>query len=632
MNTVDVDAVFAGLRRARVAILGDFCLDHYLFIDSHWHETSVETGLPVIGVAREKYSPGGAGNVAANVAALGVPAVHCLGCLGDDPYGIALSDSLRRLGCDVSGFVVQPEGYTTRAYVKPIRDEKEDSRFDHGVANRISSETTRKIAAYLETLLPNLDAVVLNQQVTAGVWSEELFDAVNRLAARFPRVVFVADSRHHAARFRGIVMKLNAVEAARLAGREARDSDQVGETETDADLAKLFERFHAPVVVTRGAAGAVGHDAQGVHRVPGVHIVGETDTVGAGDTFCSALAACLGAGLGLPTALAVANWSASVTVRKLRQTGTANEAEIRAVAADADYVYAPELAARPNRARYLEGLDVETVTRRSLAQVRYVLFDHDGTISTLRQGWEEVMEPMMVRAIFGKRHGEADERAYARVVSAVRGYIDQSTGIATLQQMQALREMVKTFGFVPEREILDIHGYKAVYNEALMALVRDRLARLTRGERSVEDFVLKDAVPMLRALRARGIKLALASGTDQEDVLSEAQALGYADLFDGGIFGATREVTHCSKRVVVERILAQSGSSGEALLVCGDGPVELRLARKRGGIALGVASDEVRRYGWNPAKRARLIRAGADYLLPDWSQHARVFDALLGKG
>ncbi|HEY9593499.1 MAG TPA: hypothetical protein VHE79_03420, partial [Spirochaetia bacterium] len=60
---------------------------------------------------------------------------------------------------------------------------------------------------------------------------------------------------------------------------------------------------------------------------------------------------------------------------------------------------------------------------------------------------------------------------------------------------------------------------------------------------------------------------------------------------------------------------------GEGTVVTfGDGPVEMRETKRRGGIAVGVASDELRRFGWNMRKRARLIRAGADLVVPDFAQ------------
>jgi hypothetical protein len=58
----------------------------------------------------------------------------------------------------------------------------------------------------------------------------------------------------------------------------------------------------------------------------------------------------------------------------------------------------------------------------------------------------------------------------------------------------------------------------------------------------------------------------------------------------------------------------------DGLVMFGDGPVEIRETRRSHGLAIGVASDEVRRFGLNPAKRARLIRAGADLIIPDFSQ------------
>ncbi len=334
MTASDLDRVFAAVRGVRVAILGDFCLDHYLLIDPTWREVSVETGLPVHGVAGQRFSPGGAGNVAANLAALGAGAIHCLGCVGDDPYGVCLRACLDALGCDTSSIVTQAEEYATRAYVKPLHGTEEGSRFDHGIANRVSPATTRHIVSRLEALLPDIDAVIVNQQVTAGLWSPPLVDAVNTLIARFPQRPWVLDSRHQAEQFRGHLLKVNAREAARLNGRDVDRGQPVTEAETRDDLIRLFRRFSAPVVITRGESGAISRDEDGTVLVPGVRWQGETDPVGAGDAFTSALAACLGARLGLETALTIANWAAAVTVRKLRETGTATEGEIRALAAE----------------------------------------------------------------------------------------------------------------------------------------------------------------------------------------------------------------------------------------------------------------------------------------------------------
>jgi hypothetical protein len=135
--------------------------------------------------------------------------------------------------------------------------------------------------------------------------------------------------------------------------------------------------------------------------------------------------------------------------------------------------------------------------------------------------------------------------------------------------------------------------------------------------------------------------------------MAEAEVLGHATLFNGGIYGAAGDIDSCSKKMVLDRILdkiaeEQEGGSVEALkrrsvegaphastsssvAVFGDGPVELRESRKRGGLAIGIASDEVRRYGLNLEKRTRLIKAGAHVVVPDFSQRDELLELLFNE-
>jgi phosphoglycolate phosphatase-like HAD superfamily hydrolase len=124
------------------------------------------------------------------------------------------------------------------------------------------------------------------------------------------------------------------------------------------------------------------------------------------------------------------------------------------------------------------------------------------------------------------------------------------------------------------------------------------------------------------------VRLYLASGTDETDVKREAECLGYADVFDGGIYGSIGQVDKDAKKVVIERILNEINGAFDQLIAFGDGPVEMREAKRRGAVAIGVASDEVRRFGLNLEKRRRLIRAGADALVPDFSQWPQLWRLL----
>lgn len=271
--------------------------------------------------------------------------------------------------------------------------------------------------------------------------------------------------------------------------------------------------------------------------------------------------------------------------------------------------------------------EIEIVTRFPAAHaVTHVVFDHDGTISTLREGWESVMEPQMMRAILGAEEGAVGASAPGATVvdevrAAVQEFIARTTGVQTLVQMEGLRELVRRYGFVPEAAILSASAYKARYNAALMRMVERRTAKFARGELTVEDVTVKGVVAFLQRLAKAGLVLHLASGTDEHDLVREARLLGYADLFAGGIHGARGSIEHEPKRVVLLGILQglQGRDDSASLVVVGDGPVEIREGVRAGALTVGVASDEIRRYGRSDVKRSRLVHAGADLIVPDFS-------------
>jgi phosphoglycolate phosphatase-like HAD superfamily hydrolase len=247
-----------------------------------------------------------------------------------------------------------------------------------------------------------------------------------------------------------------------------------------------------------------------------------------------------------------------------------------------------------------------------LGHIRHALFDFDGTLSVLRQGWEEVMVPVMVEAIC--RAGPS----LPTIEDEVRAYIDRSSGILTIQQMEWLVDAVQRHGF--SGQACTAAEYKSIYLERLMVRVRQRIHRLETGEADPDEYSMAGAQEILRLLAQRGIRLYLASGTDQADVEREAAALGLFPFFEGRIYGAVDNREEHAKGRVIQRILDQNHLSGDHLLVVGDGPVEIREGALRRAVTLGVATDEVARLGWNPHKTDRLTRAGADLLVADFSR------------
>ena len=101
---------------ARIAVIGDFCLDAYWDVDTSATQKSLETGLDTRPVRSQRYSPGGAGNVLANIAALGVREVHALGVIGDDPFGSCLRSALQPSTCLMNGLLTDSEKWQTPVF------------------------------------------------------------------------------------------------------------------------------------------------------------------------------------------------------------------------------------------------------------------------------------------------------------------------------------------------------------------------------------------------------------------------------------------------------------------------------------------------------------------------------------
>jgi rfaE bifunctional protein kinase chain/domain len=630
LSRAEMVSTLNNLSQVSVAVIGDFCLDVYWTIDRSASEISLETGLKTDPVRLQRYAPGGAGNVVMNLATLGVRQVYPVGVLGNDPFGGELRRLLESSQVNGSGLISQAVDWATPTYIKPCVNEQELSRIDFGNFNRLSGVAEQELFTKLEDILDQVSVVLINHQVTGSMHDSPSFrNRLQQVMSRHPKLTFIIDSRGYHESYPKAIHKLNGHEVLKACGKAVAVGEDISLEDIVQQAQELSKRWASPLIVTRGERGCLVFSGDVPGLIFGLQLPGRTDPVGAGDTFSSALAATFSAGTNLAAAAFIANIAAAVTTQKLFQTGTATPDEILELGANADYAFYPELAESQHRARHIDGSEIEIIAGPlPRLNIRHAIFDHDGTISTLREGWERIMEPMMTKAILGTQFGTADEKLFNRVKERVQEFIERTTGIQTIAQMHGLVDLVEEFGLVPKDQILPAVKYKGIFNEELMALVNLRLAKLDAGELDISDFTLKGAVPFLRALQGVGVRLYLASGTDEEDVKREAEHLGYADVFQGGIYGSIGEVTKDAKKIVIERILNEVDGAFAQLIAFGDGPVEMREAKRRGAVGIGVASDELRRFGTNPEKRRRLIRAGADALVPDFSQWQKLWGLL----
>lgn len=254
------------------------------------------------------------------------------------------------------------------------------------------------------------------------------------------------------------------------------------------------------------------------------------------------------------------------------------------------------------------------------SRARVALFDFDGTISLIRSGWVDVMVPMMVEILAETKSGESE----AALTEVVKEFVGRLTGKQTIYQMIELAENVTKRGGTAK----DPLAYKHQYLELLWEDIKGRVAELRDGQCAPEKWMVPGSIELLEALKARGLKLYLASGTDHKYMAEEARLLGVDKYFDGGVFGALDDYKSFSKAILIQRIIAGSEAKGEEFLGFGDGYVEIENVKQVGGVTVGVASDEPDCAKVDEWKRNRLVEVGADYIVPHYRQHAELMATL----
>lgn len=265
--------------------------------------------------------------------------------------------------------------------------------------------------------------------------------------------------------------------------------------------------------------------------------------------------------------------------------------------------------------------DIEVINNNSSDRIfRSVLFDFDGTISLIRQGWQEIMKPYFFEILRQSSIDETDDE----IMNCVGDFVDRLTGEQTIYQCIELAAEVSKRNSMPEKP----EFYKDEYNRRLLKHIDIRIKNLENKKRELIDFVVPGSFELLCALKDLGNSLYLASGTDEPNVLYEASLLGVDKFFDG-IYGAQKEYKLFSKKHVIENILIKHKLQGDQLLGFGDGYVEIENIKQVGGYAVGVASDELNKSGVDSWKRRRLIEAGADIIIADFSETDRLINFLL---
>lgn len=303
----------------RILVVGDLMLDEYVWGDVN--RVSPEAPVQVVAVRREDHTLGGAGNVAANLAALGAQ-VSVAGVAGDDRAGTLLTRRFQEIGVDIDGIVCEP-GRTTTRKTRIIAAGQQVLRIDRETPKPITAETLKAVGKQIATDILRADAVLISDY-GKGLLTPELLRSVIDTGRRLDRPVLVDPKGVDYTRYAGAsLVTPNRKEAGQAAGTEIVDDAALeraaARIRTDAGLERLL--------ITCGKDGMVLF-AEGC---PARTIRSEArqvfDVSGAGDTVLAVMGLALAAGAGWTEAATLANTAAGIVVGKVG-TATVSRKEL----------------------------------------------------------------------------------------------------------------------------------------------------------------------------------------------------------------------------------------------------------------------------------------------------------------
>jgi len=311
----------------KVGILGDICLDVYWHADMRKSELSLETPHYMLPVVKERMSPGGGANVAANMAALNPKRVTVFGAIGDDWRGKELIQLLSKLGIKKTGIVTGLK--FSNAYIKPMRNGisniiYEDPRIDFVSHEPVSKALEDDLILAIEKAANNLDVLCVSDQLPFGVVTERVRECICELARQGLRVV--VDSRYNIGMFTNVILKPNAREAAVTMGIAPEIINSLKDFENVSK--ELSIKTGCDVFLTIGDKGSVYVSKNQMWHIPAYDLNAPIDICGAGDSSLSGFGLSLAAGAEPWEAAYIAGLCSEVTIQQIGITGTATRDQI----------------------------------------------------------------------------------------------------------------------------------------------------------------------------------------------------------------------------------------------------------------------------------------------------------------
>mgnify|MGYP001610017714 CR=1 FL=1 len=296
----------------KILVVGDIMLDKYIWGDVS--RISPEAPVQVVNVLKETYEPGGASNVANNVATLDGNA-FMVGIAGDDEAKKILFNELKIREINTDGIFIDNEKPTTQK-IRIVGRSQQLLRVDYEKKEHVHKNIEKAMVGFFEKIISEVDVIVISDYAK-GVITPEVSQRLIQIAGDNNKIIIVDPKPKHLSLYSNVTLITpNNAEAGEMTNIEDGSDDAIAEMGN-----KLLKYLNANVLITRGEKGMSLFERNGsIKHIP-ANAKEVYSLIGAGDTVVATLALALASGASLEEAATLANIAAGIKVGKI---GTAS--------------------------------------------------------------------------------------------------------------------------------------------------------------------------------------------------------------------------------------------------------------------------------------------------------------------
>ncbi len=300
--------ILAKIQNKKILVIGDIMLDKYIW--GKVKRISPEAPVQIVNVDRESYVPGGAANVASNITSISANA-FMVSIVGNDTAKNILIEELKKRNVNTDGIFIDDSKPTVQK-VRVIGHNQQLLRIDYEKDHRINTDVEQKVIAYIEKMMPKIDAIIISDYSKGLVTENVAKHAIEEANKQRKIAVIDPKPKHKKYYANSTIITPNNTEASELTGISGEEDEEISEMGKT-----IMAEINSNVLITRGERGMTLFEKNGnITNIP-TKAKEVYDVTGAGDTVVAVLTAALCTGANYFESASLANYAAGIVVGKV---------------------------------------------------------------------------------------------------------------------------------------------------------------------------------------------------------------------------------------------------------------------------------------------------------------------------